>query len=201
MRTSRRYGWLLTLSCFASTALLACSGDDDPSGPATSVAVGTLSDSGGFVSVVSDSSRIVGYVCDGADVAAFFTGPVTDGSFAITTLVGSFSGEVESGAVVGRFAPPTGAEETFSAGVVGSSEVAGIWQAFPGGESGDIVAGWVVDESGAQRGATVNRMSGAVVAHPTLDVAAATTTTELGVATAVRVDSTDSYINAYNFNR
>lgn len=187
----------VALFAVAAAVLAGCSGDDDAPADGTSVAVGTLSDSGGLVSVVSDGTTFVAYLCDGASVAAFFTGPISDGSFEAMNVVGSFAGSVESGAVVGTFTPVGGMEEAFSGAVVGTSEGAGIWQAFPGGEESGIVAGWVVDGAGQQRGATVDRMTGAVLANPTLDVATGTATTAQGAVNAAHVVSPNGYINAY----
>jgi hypothetical protein len=156
MPTRWRHLLIAALGALALGLLLAACGGDDDDEKAAAVRgnyAGEVSGTGAYIGLVSNGSKLLGYVCDGKQVSAWLEGPVTDGKTELTTRAGEAVGEVNFTAskASGEITVP-GASGTFTA-ELGTGK-GGLYRTAEG-EPGEPVAtetGWVVLNDGSIKG-------------------------------------------------
>ncbi|MDQ3880865.1 MAG: hypothetical protein M3295_07330 [Chloroflexota bacterium] len=116
------------------------------------VFAGTVDGIDAYIALVSDGTRLIGYVSDGNALSTWFSGTVHGDSIALVSRSddplgeGTVSGDASGEILIG------GERHPFNAPAV--SDTAGLYRAVAtNGDESVAEAGWIVLENGSQRGA------------------------------------------------
>lgn len=162
--------WLAT-----SLALAGCTSSV---APARSL-VGVVDGTDAYVALVATDARFVAYVCDSARVALWIDGALdAEGRFEATVDGATLRGALGPDRVTGTVTLE-GVAHAFAATDAGA-EHAGLWTAEVATDAEILRGGWVVRDTGEQRGAFVGRTSGAVTPASTLTFRNGIATTDEG---------------------
>jgi hypothetical protein len=174
--------------CAVSLLPIACSSDSDDKNAlkvtATDGLRGTWSakveGTNAFLDdFVANGDEVVAYVCDGANVAQWFRGPVGASGFDLTAGEARMTGTVNGDGLVGVVTMPDGSAHAFDAKPVTS---AALYRAEAGDTENLQVGGWVVID-GEQRGAIANQATSSINNAPSLNLNTLVVP-QLGVAAA-----------------
>jgi len=176
--TRRIRAGLAVVAVLAAVALQACGGG----GNATKAGsfVGRVEGTDAFIALVSDGTKVGGYVCDGNRVSTWFeVADISGGKASLATRDGQALGEATlSGDTATGTVSISGADHAFAAQLATGD--AGLYRAVKGkaGQPGSVEVGWIVLGDGSQRGGTnfidPNSQPAVPKPAPTLDTSATT---------------------------
>ncbi len=160
---------LLTTALIAVAALIAACGDEGgsagdaaqaKSSAAKGTFVGKVDGTGAYLALVSDGTRVLGYVCDSKQVSSWIdVASIRDGRAGLSSRSGAALGEARfsDGRVRGSITVG-GDEHAFSldlaSGQAGLYRAARVQQKDGKLGDGELEVGWVVLSDGTQRGGT-----------------------------------------------
>ena len=157
---------------------LALAGCTSSVAPARSL-VGAVDGTDAYVALVATDARFVAYVCDSQRVALWVEGALdAEGRFEQTVAGATLRGALGPDGATGTLTL-AGVAHDFAASDA-SAENAGLWAADVTTDAEVMRGGWVVRDTGEQRGAFVGRTSGAVTPASTLTFRAGIATTDEG---------------------
>jgi hypothetical protein len=165
--TRRRLAWAVALS--AAVVLTGCGDDAGSSGDPTPAEqsmelkgtfVGKVGGTDAYVALVSDGTRVLGYLCDSKQLSRWIAvAPIRDGAASLSSRAGDDLGEamISAGRVSGTVTI-SGEQHAFRAepasGDAGLYRAARIDQEDGKLSEGELEAGWIVLPDGTQRGGT-----------------------------------------------
>lgn len=123
--------------------------------------VGHLEGTDAFVAIVSNGDEAVAFVCDGAEIVAWLRGAVEDGSLALesssSTGQNTYLLEAQLGASAEGSLTLNGQPLSFTAEP--AEDEAGLYRAGETLDGVTLIGGWIVNNSGEQRGAVIGGVS------------------------------------------
>ena len=191
----RRLAWAVAVT--AAVVLAGCGDDADtstePAQPAAAAAakgafVGKVDGTDAYVALVSDGSRVLGYVCDAKKLSRWIdVSTIREGTAALATRTGDDLGEAMiSGDRASGTITIDGESRAFSA--VPASGEAGLYRAAridrKDGKltKGEAEAGWIVLPDGTQRGATNVGTTSTVLVKSAPRLSLSTSTVNLSIS-------------------
>jgi|CXWL01.1.fsa_nt_gi serine/threonine-protein kinase len=154
---------------FASLLLTACGG---AAKPVSGSFVGKVDGSDAFIAVIlHKNGEVTAYVCDSADISAWFKGSVDGSSLDLTNADGArLTADLAADSFTGTFTPSGSSPLTFT--VTKADQPAGLYRGEDTVDGVDLVAGWIVLPNGDQRGSVSG--GGKVVSAPALNTSTRT---------------------------
>lgn len=147
--------------------------------------VGHLEGTDAFVAIVSDGEEVLAFVCDGEALVVWLRGAVENGSLVLNSPASaaqSYLFEAQLGANAEGSLFMNGERLPFTAETAEGE--AGLYRAEETLDGVDLVGGWIVDNSGEQRGAVVGGTSSR---SASLDLATLQAKIDAGTLTARHV--------------
>lgn len=191
----RRVAWAVALT--AAVVLAGC-GDDAGSGDSPTQAnqatalkgtfVGEVDGTDAYVALISDGTRVLGYLCDSKKLSRWIdVAPIRDGAASLSSRAGDDLGEamISDGRVSGTVTID-GEQHAFRAerasGEAGLYRAARIDQEDGKLSEGEVEAGWIVLADGTQRGATNVGTTSTVLVKSAPTLTLSSTTVNLNIS-------------------